>query len=166
MIRELARKLAAFNQFVDFVITELTFRRGTFEAAMKILKSHSSIALLRARSSDAELTVKMIRPRREIKAALGCRIQSAEKIWRVFTTSEVLEFVEAVGDKNQIHQLKPPIVPALLILETICAEFSSDYIKLKFKNFITADEPLSLQVNNNHLEIKSAGIRKITGEVL
>ena len=163
MIRELAKKLSTVVEFVDFVIIELQFRRGTFEAGVHVLRACSSMVLLNVSSSEAELIVKMIRPRREIRAALGCRIQSAEKIWRVFTASEVLTFAEAVDDKNPIHQLKPPIVPALLILEIICAEVSTDFIKLRFKNFITAGEPLSLQVNDNRLEVSSAGVRKVLG---
>lgn len=166
MIRELAKKLSTFDEFVDFVIIELQFRRGAFEAGAEVLKRHSSMALLQASSSEAELIVKMIRPRKEITAAVGCRIQSSEKVWRVFTASEVSDFVAAVGDKNPIHQLKSPIVPAFLILETICAEFvDCQSIKLKFKNFITAGEPLSLHVDNNRLEITSAGVKKVSGEL-
>ncbi|MBO4779664.1 MAG: hypothetical protein J5497_03405 [Selenomonadaceae bacterium] len=164
MIRDLARKLTAFVEFFDCVIIELTFRRGTFEAGAQVVKAHSSMILLRASSIDAELLVKLISPRREIRAALGCRIQSSEKIWRVFTASEIFDFVAAVGDKNRIHQLNPPIVPGLLILETLltCAEFSaSDSIKLKFKNFITAGEPLILCGGGNRFEICSAGVRKV-----
>lgn len=164
MIRDLARKLAAFGEFVNCVITELIFRRGTFEAGAQVIKAHSSMALLRITSIDAELLVKLINPRHEIKAALGCRIQSSEKIWRVFTASEIFNFAEEVGDKNRIHQLNPPIVPGLLILETLlnCAEFSaSNPIKLKFKNFITADEPLILRGGGNQFAIDSAGVRKV-----
>lgn len=165
MIRELAKKLSAFDEFVGFVIVELQFRRGTFEAGAQVVKEHSSMVLLRASSSDAELVVKMIRPCKKITAALGCRIQSSEKIWRVFTAAEVSDFVQAVGDKNPIHKLNPPIVPAFLILEAICAQFTKDFIRLKFKHFITAGEALSLHVDGNRLEIKGAGIRKILGDV-
>lgn len=165
MIRELAKKLSAFGQFVGFVIIELQFRRGTFEAGAQIVKEHSSMVLLRASSAEAELVVKMIRPRKEITAALGSRIQSAEKIWRVFMASEVSDFVQAVGDNNPIHRLNPPIVPAFLILETICAKFPNQSIRLKFKNFITAGESLSLHVDGNRLEIRGAGVRKVLGDV-
>ena len=164
MIRDLARKLAAFDEFVDCVIIELRYRRGSFEAGAEIVKSHSSMALLRATSNDAELLVKLINPRHKIRAALGCRIQSSEKIWRVFTASEILDFAESVGDRNEIHQINPPIVPGLLILETLltCAQFSaSDSIKLKFKNFITADEPLVLRGGGSRFEIDSAGVKKV-----
>lgn len=166
MIRELAKKLAAFEEFVDWVIIEVTFRRGNFVAGAEVVKAHSSMALLRASTSNAELLVKLIRPRQEIKAALGSRIQSSKTIWRVFTASEVLEFVTSVGDRNRIHQLNPPIVPALLILEAICAEFpSSQSLKLKFKNFITAGEPLTLCDVGERFEIISAGVRKVIGVI-
>ena len=165
MIRDLAKKLAAFPEFVDCVPVELKFRRGSFEADAEILKTHSTMILICARSSEAELLVKMIRPREEIKSALGNRIQSSEKIWRIFTASEVLAFVNDAGDENKICRLNPPIVPALLILETLCSEFAANFIKLKFKNFITAGEPLSLSVVGNRFEIKSAGVKKISGEI-
>lgn len=165
MIRELAKKLSAFGQFVDFVIVELQFRRGTFETGAQVVKEHSSMVLLRASSSEAELVVKMIRPRKKITAALGSRIQSSERLWRIFTASEVSDFVQAVGDNNPIHRLNPPIVPAFLVLETICATVTTDFIRLKFKNFITAGEPLSLHVDGNRLEIRGAGVRKVLGEV-
>ena len=164
MIRDLARKLATFDEFVGGVIVELKFQRGTFKAGAEVLKKHSAMALVRASSIDAELLIKMITPRREIRAAVGCRIQSAEKIWRVFTASEVSDFVADVGDKNKIHRLNPPIVPGLLILETLLADekFSScQSLELRFKNFITAGEPLTLTSDGEQFEICAAGIRKI-----
>lgn len=164
MIRDLAKKFSAFGQFVGNVIIELDFRRGEFESGAEILKVHSSMVLLRARSSTAEILLKMIRPRHEVKAVLGSRIQAAEKNWRVFTATEIFEFVESVGDKNQIHRINPPIVPALLILETLLADenFSAaTRLKLKFKNFITAGEPLSLLDGGKFFELTSAGERKV-----
>ena len=168
MIRQLAKNFSAFGQFVDGVIIELTFRRGTFSDGASIVKAHSSMAILRSSSTDAEILIKLIRPRREIKAAVGCRIQSAEKTWRVFTSTEIFAFVEAVGDKNKIHRLNPPIVPALLILETLLSEEFAhvDGLKLKFRNFVTADEPLSLFGDGKFFELVGAGERKVTGEVL
>lgn len=164
MIRDLTRKLTAFEEFVDCVIIELLFRRGTFEAGAQVIKAHSSMALLRASSVEAELSIKLINPRHKIRAALGCRIQSSEKIWRFFTASEIFDFVAEVGDNNKIHHLNPPIVPGLLILETLltCPPFSaSKSLKLKFKNFITAGEPLILRGGGNRFEIDSAGVRKV-----
>ena len=165
MIRDLARKLAAFGQFVDCVLAEAEFRRDTFTAGAEVVKTHAAMAVVRATSSGAALTVKLIRPRSTIKAAVGSRIQSSEKIWRVFTASEVFEFADAVNDGNKIHRLNPPIVPGLLLMETLltCAEFSTcRSIKLKFKNFITAGEPLTLQGFGDRVEIYSAGVRKVS----
>ncbi len=168
MIRDLARKFSAFDNLVDNVIIELKFQRGNFTVGAEIVKAHSAMTLLRASSTDAEILLKMIRPRRQVTAAVGCRIQSAGKIWRVFTASEIFEFVEEIGDKNEIHRLNPPIVPALLILETLLADekFSSvNALKLKFKNFVTAGEPLSL-VGDKFFELTSAGVKKVSGEIL
>ena len=165
MIRDLARKLAAFTEFVDCVPAEAQYNRGTFTAGAQILKKHSAMALVRVSTSEAELLVKLIRPRVKIDASVGCRIQSSEKIWRVFTASEVFEFASSIGDGNKIHKLNPPIVPGLLLLETLltCADLAAcQSIKLKFKNFITAGEPLTLQGFGGRFEIYSAGVRKVS----
>ena len=164
MIKELARRLSAFAHFGDGVTIELKFQRGSFVAGAEILKAHSAMTLLQVHSTTAELLVKLIRPRKEICATFGSRIQSSEKIWRVFTASEILAFAEATGDENKIYRMNPPIVPPLLILETLCSNFPANFLKLKFKHFVTAGEPLSLQVVGNRLEIKSAGLKKISGE--
>lgn len=164
MIRDLAKKLSAFSEFAGTVIAELELRRGTFTDNAEVLKVHSAMALIRVSTAQAELLVKLIRPRSEVQAALGCRIQSSEKIWRVFTPSEVAEFVTAVGDKNKIHRLNPPIVPGILLLEVLinCADFATcRTLKLKFKNFITAGEPLSLRNIGDKFEIVGAGVRKV-----
>lgn len=197
MIRELARQFSTFGQFVDGVIIELTFRRGNFSDGAQVVKAHSSMALLRSSSAEAEILIKLIRPRHKVTAAVGCRIQSSEKTWRVFTSTEIFAFVEAVGDLNPIHRMNPPIVPALLILETLLSEefshiddhFKSggtilstdsfpkcrrestglahiDGMKLKFRNFVTADEPLSLFGYGRFFELVGAGERKVTVEIL
>ena len=166
MIRQLARQLTAFDDFADFVIIEITLRRGNFNSTAEIVKNHASMAVLRATSNDAELLVKMIRPRTDIKPAIGCRIQSRENIWRTFTASEIGDFAASVGDKNPIHQLNLPIVPACLILEAICAAFPDQSVKLKFKNFVTAGEPLNLHRHGNKFELTCAGVRKVLGEFL
>lgn len=164
MIRDLARRLSAFGEFVGNVIAELEFRRGSFTAAAKVVKIHSAMAVICVQTSQAQLLVKLIRPRSQVQAAVGCRIQSSEKIWRVFTASEVLDFVTEVGDKNEIHRLNPPIVPGLLILEALTnsAEFAEcSSLKIRFKNFITAGEPLTLHGIENRFAISCAGVRKV-----
>ena len=158
MIKDFAKRLAAFKEFKDFIIVEITFRRGNFTSAAKILKNSVSRVILRATTTDAEILVKMIRPRTNFPPPN--KKFHAENCWRTFSTEEILNFVAAVGDKNQIH---PPIVPAFLILESICAELKPNFIKLRFKNFISAEESLTLQIDGNKLKI-SADCEKISGE--
>ena len=159
MIKDLAKKLTTFEEFADFVIIEIIFRRGNFSSGAEIVKKFSSRVILRAASSSAEVFVKMIRLRSEFK--FPDKKSPAENFWRTFSTEEILNFVEAVGDKNKIH---PPIVPAFLILEKICAEFSANFIKLRFKNFIAADEPLTLKISDKKFEITCADIVKVKGD--
>ncbi len=161
MIGELAKKLTAFEEFADFVIIEIIFRRGKFSSGAEIVKNFSSRVILRAASSDAEVFVKMIRPRSDLK--FPDKKSPAENFWRTFSTEEILNFVAAVGDKNKIH---PPIVPAFLILEKICAEFSAcKELKLRFKNFITTGEPLTLKIFDKRFEITCADDKKVLGEM-
>ena len=162
MIKDLARKLSAFAEFKDFVIVEIIFRRGNFSSGAKVLKANASSAVLMASSDATQVAVKMIRPRREVKP---CEVQAAEDFNLQFTAQEVLAFAESIGDKNPIHRLKPPIVPAFLILEKICAAVEGNF-KLRFRNFITAGEPLTLTVADNGFEIICAGVKKVTGEFL
>ena len=164
MIKILAKKLSAFTEFVDWVLVEAEFNRGSFVSGAEVVKIRSAMAVVRACSSEAELIVKLIRPRAKLDSAVSCRVHSAEKIWRTFTESEVAMFVAEVGDGNQIHRMNPPIVPGLLILETLLAraDFSAcRSIKLKFKNFVAAGEPLTLRSSESRFEICSAGVRKV-----
>lgn len=167
MIRELARSLTAFTELEGFVIIEATFRRGNFLSEAQIVKARSTMAIIRAASSEAELVVKLIRPRQTIEPAFGCRVHASGKIWRIFTATEVSDFTAAVGDNNPIHRINPPIVPGLLILEELSAAYeTAACVKLKFKHFVTAGEPLTLRVVGERLEIIGAGVRKVSGEIL
>ena len=164
MIRELAKKFSAMKELVGDVIAEIKFQRGNFSEGVEILKSHRSMKLICAATSNEKLLVKFITPNREIKAAIGMRIQSEKKTWRTFTAAEVINFVDEVGDSNKIHRFNPPIVPGFLILEEILRQenFSScNVLNLKFKHFITAGEPLTLNCAENKSEILSAGEVKV-----
>ena len=131
------------------------------------MKSNCEFKLIQVSSAQGKILIKLITPRRKIRPAIGVRIQSEKKVWRIFTASEVFEFVEEVGDKNKIYRFNPPIVPGLLILETLLqfAEFfSCEFLRLRFKHFITAGEPLTLSFKDeNNFEICSAGSTKILG---
>lgn len=164
MIRELARKISALNEILDDVIAEMEFTRGKFIESVEILKSHRAMKLICAATADVTISVKFITPQKKIRAAIGTRIQSDKKTWRTFTASEVENFVDEVDDANEIYRLNPPIVPGFLILESILSheKFSAtNSLKLKFKHFITAGEPLTLQLGDEKSEILSAGEVKV-----
>lgn len=172
MIRNLFKKLSVMKELVGDVIAEIKFSRGNFSEGVEVLKSYRSMKLICAANSNEKLLVKFITPSREIKAAIGTRIQSDKKTWRIFTSAEVTNFVNEVGDSNEIHRFNPPIVPGFLIFEEILnhENFSScNVLNLKFKHFITAGEPLTLIFAEDKSEILSAGevkvvIRKIVGD--
>ena len=164
MVRELARKISALTEIVRDVIAEIEFTRGKFKVGVEILKSHRAMKLICAATSNVKISVKFITPQKKIRAAIGMRIQSDKKTWRTFTASEVENFVDEVDDANEIYRLNPPIVPGFLILESILSheKFSTaDSLKLKFKHFITAGEPLTLQIGDDKSEILSAGEVKV-----
>lgn len=164
MIRELARKISALPEIFGDVIAEMEFTRGKFKNGVEILKSHRAMKLISASTSSIKISVKFITPQKKIRAAIGTRIQSDKKTWRTFTTSEVENFVDEVDDINEIYRINPPIVPGFLILESILSHekfFSANSLKLKFKHFITAGEPLTLQIGDEKTEILSAGEVKV-----
>lgn len=155
MVRELSRKLSTLKEFADAIIAELRFRRGTFSPGIEILKSTRRINVIRVTSTRAELIVKLLTPRSPMTIPI-IEIGSGDS-WKVFTAEEISAFVKDVGDSNTIH---PPIVPGLLILETLLATktFSTcAEISLKFKNFVVAEESLTLNEN----QIRSANELKI-----
>lgn len=161
MIRELSKKLSTLEKFLGDVIAAAEFRRGTFEPSLKILKCNRELKVVQLASPTEKILVKLVTPRKKIRAALGVRVQSEKKIWRIFTAEEVYNFVEEVGDKNFFHRFSPPIVPGLLILETVlnCPEFSSsNVVQVRFKSFVTAGESLTLNKKDEKIfEIQSAG---------
>ena len=165
MIKDLAKKISAPERFFDEVISEIKFIRGEFRAGLKILKNTAEFKIILAATETEKIFVKMIAPRKKICSAFGTRIQSEKKTQLVFTALEVFDFGEEVGDKNKIYKLSPPIVPPLLILETLLKieKFSScEILKLRFKHFITAGEPLTLQsISEKNFELQSAGERKV-----
>ena len=164
MIRKAARKISALTEIFGDVIAEIEFTRGKFSEGVEILKSHRSMKLICATTSEVKISAKFITPQKKIRAAIGTRIQSDKKTWRTFTEAEVTDFVEDVDDENEIYRFNPPIVPGFLILESILnhEKFSAaNSLKLKFKRFITAGEPLTLQFGEDKTEILSAGEVKV-----
>ena len=164
MIRELARKFSALKEISGDVTAEMEFTRGKFTEGVEILKSHRNMKLICASKSNVKISVKFITPQKKIRAAIGTRIQSDKKTWRTFTASEVENFIDEVDDTNEIYKLNPPIVPGFLILESILnhEKFSAaNTLKLKFKHFITAGEPLTLQLDDKKSVILSAGEVKV-----
>ena len=165
MVKDLAKNFATLDKFCDDVIAEIKFFRGDFKSGLKILEDTREFKLILSASADEKILVKLVTPRRKIKSALGVRIQAENKTHFLFTADDVFDFVEDVGDKNKIYRLSPPIVPPLLILDTLLNfnNFSScESIKLRFKHFITAGEPLTFKtVTENNFELVSAGAVKV-----
>lgn len=148
MIKNLAKKLAAFEEFSEDVIAEIKFFRGNFAEETKILKSTRGLKIIEV-AGEGKILVKLMTPREKISV---CEKVSAEKIfWLTFTAEEVKNFVEEVGDKNKIHQTENPVVPGLLILEKILSvePFREEkFLQLRFKNFVVAGEKLNLRRKN------------------
>ena len=82
--------------------------------------------------------------------------EAMNSCWHTFTRQEVLDFVEAVGDTNPIHRTEQPVVPGLLLLETIKAGLPEnlDVLELSFRNAVFSGDPLELVVEGNQLEVK------------
>lgn len=163
MVRELAEKLATLEEFSEDVIAEIKFFRGNFEDEVKILKAARAMATVQATSAQGKVLVKLMKPREKICVAVGrCEFEAGKF---AFTANEVLNFVEEVGDKNEIHRLTPPIVPGFLVLETLLKseKFSScENLTLRFKQFTAAGEQLALQSKGDKVfELRSKDAVKI-----
>ncbi len=165
MIKELAKSFATLENFSDNVIAEIKFFRGKFKSGLKVLEENREFKLISSASADEKILVKLVAPRKKIRSAVGVRIQAEKKTQMIFTSDEVFDFVEEVRDKNKIYRLNPPIVPPLLVLETLLKieQFSScENLKLRFKHFITAGEPLTFYVaDEKNFELQSAGSVKV-----
>ena len=163
MVRELAEKLATLEEFSEDVIAEIKFFRGNFEDEVKILKAARAMATVQATSAQGKVLVKLMKPREKICVAVGqCEFEAGKF---AFTANEVLNFVEEVGDKNEIHRLTPPIVPGFLVLETLLKseKFSScENLTLRFKQFTAAGEQLVLQSKGDKIfELRSRDAVKV-----
>ena len=119
MIKELATSFATLEKFLGDVIAEIKFFRGDFEPELKILKNLREFKLILIASTTEKILVKLVEPRRKIKPARGVRITAENKTQFFFSATDVSEFINSIGDKNKIYSLSPPIVPPLLILETL-----------------------------------------------
>ena len=165
MIKDLARKFATLEKFFGDVVAEIKFVRGEFKPELKILKELRDFKLILIATETEKILLKLVTPRKKIKPAKGVRITAENKMQFFFSAADVSDFVKAVGEKNKIYKFTPPIVPPLLILQTLLKlpKFSScESLKLRFKHFITAGEPLTLKnISEQNFEIESVGEVKI-----
>lgn len=165
MIEDLAKKFATLEKFKDDIVAEIKFFRGKFEPELKILKDTHEFKLILVASETEKILVKLVTPRKKIRPAKGVRVQAENKMQFFFSATDVSNFIKSVGEQNKIYKFSPPIVPPLLVLETLLKieKFSScESLKLRFKHFITAGEPLTLKnISEKSLEVQSAGVVKI-----
>jgi len=165
MIKDLAKKFATLEKFAGDVVAEIKFFRGEFEPELKILKDTREFKLILITSETEKILIKLVTPRKKIRPAKGVRVQAESKTQFFFSATEVSNFVEEVGEQNKIYKFSPPIVPPLLILETLLniENFSScENLKLRFRHFITVYEPLTLKnISEKIFEIQSADAVKI-----
>ena len=166
MIKTAAKKLTTIENLIGTVIAEIKFRRGIFEPETKILKSAHRLTMIKISLPAAQIFVKLIKCRENfVPPELPEGTQNF--FWRKFTPEEVYKFVEEVGDKNEIHRTKLPIVPGFLIFESLIQspEFSTcKSLTAKFEKFTLAGEGLNLKIDGNKFEIFTATERKIIGE--
>ena len=165
MIKDLAKKFATLEKFTDDVVAEIKFFRGEFEPELKILKDTREFKLILITSETEKILIKLVTPRKKIRPAKGVRVQAEGKTQFFFSATDVSDFVEEIGEQNKIYKFSPPIVPPLLILETLLKfeNFSScENLKLSFRHFITAYEPLTFKnISEKNFEIQSADVVKV-----
>ena len=77
------------------------------------------------------------------------------KLCQSFTSEDVWEFVDSVGDTNPIHQGNQPVVPGLLLMEYIKNKLPTSVKKLElsFRNAIFANEVFKLDIDGNNFKL-------------
>ena len=77
------------------------------------------------------------------------RAIAAER-WRVFSPQEIIDFVDSVGDQNEIHRSACPVVPGLFLLQQIAAELSlANQLELRFLQPLYAGQMVSIHKDKN-----------------
>ena len=77
------------------------------------------------------------------------RAIAAER-WRVFSPQEILDFVDSVGDQNEIHRSACPVVPGLFLLQQIAVELSlANQLELRFLQPLYAGQMVSIHKDKN-----------------
>lgn len=166
MFRDLARTTAALKgkRYEGAVIAAARWRRGRFECQIgmpEIQKGRHGLCVLRAADESGELMLTLLlgrpapqaeagQPPRVLQAvARGQGIRPSACSLR-FSEKDVQAFVRDVNDTNPLHEGRCPLVPGLLILETLlkqpelrgCMELS-----LKFTTPSFAGETIHLEIS-------------------
>lgn len=77
------------------------------------------------------------------------RAIAAER-WRVFSSQEIIDFVDSVGDQNEIHRSACPVVPGLFLLKQIAVELSlANQLELRFLQPLYAGQMVSIHKDKN-----------------
>lgn len=79
--------------------------------------------------------------------------------WEAFPRQRVVDFVQAVGDSNPIHQTENPIVPGMLLMENIIDSLPEGVqeVSLSFRKAVFANDVL-------HLQLRAAGAEPVAAE--
>ncbi|WP_196590912.1 hypothetical protein [Pectinatus frisingensis] len=77
--------------------------------------------------------------------------------WRIFSLTDIADFIQNVGDKNPIHKGSNAIIPGILLLsEVLNTVMDSKEIIMRFNNAALAGQPLYWnQLNKNQAEVYS-----------
>lgn len=170
MIKRLARRLSTLKQFVGFVLAEVLVERDVVGESLSIEKEKLNLAVIRLSGSGLALTVKLIRPSpSKTKAPKSSELANPRgEPWKIFSASEVEEFIAETDDDNPIHRGELPIVPGFLIVETLLADrrlSEQKKLRLRFKNYAKVGEELHLTVDGARFCV-DARERKVEGWIL
>ena len=175
-MRDLARNLSKLkgDRYLGALIIEAVWRReshGEPREMPRLLCRSRRFLTAETWSRSESLAVTML---------LGCgskavcravpphgHLPDAEDIWRIFSTEEISEFIKQTGDTNPLHQGARPVVPGLLILESLLTEegfLGCSIVRVKFRQAAFAGDPLRLSASNGRFSIRSGELLLCDGQ--
>ncbi len=169
---ELARKLSTLRgeRYAGAVIAKVEWRRDDDRKAasesLRIVKDRHGLVTAEAKDGTATLLATLLLHGAIRNPSFADPLEKQNKpreysssdIWHAFSKAEIMAFVKAAEDTNELHRGDHPIVPGLLILKHLLAEESfcnCTRLRLKFHHVAFAGEPLRLTQSKDSLQILS-----------
>ncbi|WP_182187412.1 hypothetical protein [Pectinatus frisingensis] len=167
MLMDLAKQLTILQgeQYSNSSIAKLHWQYGKNkynETGLSILKKRhhfiKTACTMKKGNMQARLETSLILhciPQRTVLN--NTDIPASAIFWRIFSPTEITDFVQTMGDKNPIHKGPDAIIPGILLLsEVLNTVIDSEDLTMRFYNAALAGQSLYWnQLNKKHVEVYS-----------